>query len=249
MLFLRQRWRSAEWHPLIFRIWIRLELPGPRGPGSSSRIQMLRFGALSIVSAPFSIVSAPFKISIVSAPFRSFSAPFSIVSAPFSIVSVLNLQMTPERPESTLNKLALLITLQGPRLRQWPSKRSKTTPKRSKMAGLPKARFELSFWIETVPGDPQTFSNSPLLPSQSQTANETQTTENELKTTETDWKQPKTTENEPKTTENEPKTIENDPENDRKRRRSKTAPKWSIWIRFELQGPPKGPAARIEFKC
>ena len=28
-----------------------------------------------------------------------------------------------------------------------------------------------------------------------------------------------------------------------------TAPKRSIWIRFELQGPPKGPAARIEFKC
>ena len=27
------------------------------------------------------------------------------------------------------------------------------------------------------------------------------------------------------------------------------APKQSIWIRFELQGPPKGPAARIEFKC
>ena len=28
-----------------------------------------------------------------------------------------------------------------------------------------------------------------------------------------------------------------------------TAPKRSIWIRFELQGPPKGPAARIELKC
>ena len=31
---------------LVRSIWIRLELPGPRGPGSSSRIQMLRFGAV-----------------------------------------------------------------------------------------------------------------------------------------------------------------------------------------------------------
>ena len=31
---------------LFCSIWIRLELPGPRGPGSSSRIQMLRFGVV-----------------------------------------------------------------------------------------------------------------------------------------------------------------------------------------------------------